>query len=97
MIIKKQRDNLQKALLKMDGILKVYPGEANFILIKVEEPKKIYRELIKNRIVVRDRSSVPLCDGCLRITVGTEEENSSLLSVLSDIFIPNPQSPIPNP
>jgi len=63
-------------------VKKVYPSDANFFLIKVEEPNNVYEYLIENKIIVRNRSSVSLCGGCLRITVGTQEENDLLIKAL---------------
>jgi len=64
-------------------LLKVYPSDANFILIKTTEPKALYDFLIARNIVVRDRSKQPLCEGCLRITIGTAEENKMLEDALA--------------
>jgi histidinol-phosphate aminotransferase len=61
---------------------KVYPSDANFLLVKVNDARKTYDYLLEKGIVVRDRSKVELCDGCLRITVGTEIENSDLIKNL---------------
>jgi histidinol-phosphate aminotransferase len=63
-------------------VTKIYPSDANFFLLKVEEPGLIYEYLIKNEIIVRNRSNVSLCAGCLRITVGTQEENDLLIKAL---------------
>jgi histidinol-phosphate aminotransferase len=62
---------------------KVYPSDANFLLVKVKEAVKLYEHLLGDSIVVRDRSKVKLCEGCLRITVGTEEENRKLIESLN--------------
>jgi histidinol-phosphate aminotransferase len=64
-------------------VKKVYPSDANFFLIKVEEPNNVYEFLIENKIIVRNRSNVSLCAGCLRITVGTQEENDLLIKALN--------------
>ncbi|UZR92860.1 histidinol-phosphate transaminase [Chondrinema litorale] len=79
------RENLKNALLEMPLVEKVYPSDANFLLIKVPEATKIYDKLIKQLVIVRNRSSVILCDNCLRITVGTAEENTKLLKALAEI------------
>ena len=63
-------------------IRKIYPSDANFFLIKVDEPKMVYDYLVENKIIVRNRSNISLCAGCLRITVGTQEENNTLTKVL---------------
>jgi histidinol-phosphate aminotransferase len=63
-------------------IQKIYPSDANFFMIQVEEPKMVYEYLVENKIIVRNRSNVALCAGCLRITVGTQEENDMLVKAL---------------
>lgn len=80
-----QRNRLVSALSDMQCIRKVYPSDANFLLIKVDDPKRIYDYLTANGIIVRNRSRLPLCEGCLRITVGTPEENTRLISLLNKI------------
>ncbi|MBN1416575.1 MAG: histidinol-phosphate transaminase [Bacteroidales bacterium] len=77
-----QRDILEKELNTLSFVLKVYPSDANFLLVKVNKPHEIYQHLVKQKIVVRDRSSVSLCEGCLRMTVGTKDENAMLLDAL---------------
>jgi len=77
-----QRSILQKELEKIPVILKIYPSDANFLLMKVTQPGDIYNYLVENKIVVRDRSKVSLCEGCLRITVGTANENKNLINAL---------------
>lgn len=77
-----QRNRLALALAEMSFIRHIYPSEANFLLVKVTEPDSLYRHLTANGIVVRNRSREPLCEGCLRITVGTPEENNALLQAL---------------
>jgi histidinol-phosphate aminotransferase len=61
----------------------VYPSDANFILVKIKEARRVYAFLLEQGIVVRDRSKVQLCDECLRITVGTEQENTRLVDALA--------------
>ncbi|HXB39798.1 MAG TPA: histidinol-phosphate transaminase [Bacteroidia bacterium] len=78
-----ERELVSKELAKFKFVKKVYPSEANFILTKVDEPQKLYNYLVQKQIVVRDRSKVALCEGCLRITVGTQEENKNLLNALN--------------
>lgn len=77
-----ERDRLSKALNAINIVKKVYPSDANFILTEVTDVVKIYDTLVEQGIIVRDRSKVTLCEGCLRITVGTKEENDKLLNVL---------------
>ncbi len=78
------REALAEVLQKIPGVEKVYPSDANFLLVKVADPRGIYEHLLANGIVVRDRSNVQLCEGCLRITVGTEQENTALVDVWAD-------------
>jgi histidinol-phosphate aminotransferase len=83
-IILKERDYLAVELNKLKVIQQLYPTDANFLLAKVENPRSVYDFLLKREIIVRDRSRVALCSGCLRITVGTPEENKILLEALAD-------------
>ncbi len=83
--IKKQRELLKLNLLKTSVVQKVYPSDANFLLVKVANAPKIYQELVHRGIIVRDRSSVVLCENGLRITVGTANENSKLLEALHQL------------
>ena len=79
-----ERDQLSTKLLNMEFVQHVYPSDANFILVKTTEPRKIYEYLVDKSIIIRDRSKVALCAGCLRITVGTPEENQALIAALSN-------------
>ena len=79
-----QRDKLVLELKNFDFVLDIYPSDANFILVKTTDPKGIYNFLVERGIIVRDRSKVELCEGSLRITVGTPEENTILLQSLKD-------------
>jgi len=78
-----QRAVLNESLAQFEFVEKIYPSNANFILIKVTDANAIYRFLVDNKIIVRNRSNVELCGGCLRITVGTVEENERLTSALA--------------
>ncbi|PHX74261.1 MAG: histidinol-phosphate transaminase [Chitinophagaceae bacterium] len=77
------RKQLEVDLLELDQVQKVYPSDANFLLVQFSDAKKMYQHLLGLGIVARDRSNVLLCEECLRITVGTEKENESLLSAIS--------------
>ncbi len=77
-----QREWLTEELGKLSFTKRVYSSDANFILAKMENARSIYEYLSSKGIIVRDRSKVILCDDCLRITIGTPEENSSLLNAL---------------
>ena len=79
-----QRDRLVLGLKDFDFVVDIYPSDANFILVKTTDPKGIYSFLVQKGIIVRDRSKVELCEGCLRITVGTPNENDILLQTLQD-------------
>lgn len=77
-----ERKRLTSEVSKLPFVNKIYPSDANFILINTDEPKKIYNYLVDSRIIIRDRSSISLCAGCLRITVGSPDENNSLIDAL---------------
>lgn len=77
-----QRGVLEAELAKLPIVQKIYPSDANFLLVRVTDAKAIYKYLLGKGVVVRDRSSVTLCEGCLRITVGTEAENKAVLAYL---------------
>ncbi len=79
-----QKQRLLKEFTAFDFIKKIYPSDANFILIKVNDAKKLYQYLITKNIVVRNRSSQPLCENSLRITIGTPQENEALLTALKN-------------
>ncbi|GAA4312921.1 histidinol-phosphate transaminase [Compostibacter hankyongensis] len=78
------RQQLKTQLEKLSIVEKVYPSEANFLLVKTTDPAGIYGFLVRDGIIVRDRSRVELCEGCLRITIGTPAENEKLLAALND-------------
>jgi histidinol-phosphate aminotransferase len=80
-----QREELLKVLFNVNFVEKIYPTEANFILVKVDDANKRYDELIAKGIVIRNRTTQPLCDNCLRLTVGTEQENMKLIEVLKQL------------
>lgn len=81
--IVRQRDILKAGLMELPQVLHIFPSDANFLLVRVTEPEGIYQSLLEKGIVVRDRSKVSLCEGCLRITVGTEKENQDLIQELA--------------
>lgn len=78
-----ERDSLAAKLLALDCIREVHPSDANFLLVRTRRPGEIYSYLAGRGIIIRDRSSVPLCGGCLRITVGTPGENRLLMEALT--------------
>ena len=69
----------------MKFVEKIYPTEANFILIKVDDANKRYDEIITKGIVIRNRTTQPLCENTLRLTIGTEVENKKLIEALSSL------------
>lgn len=80
--ILRERDALATHLAAFPFVQKVYPSDANFLMAKVDEPLALYQYLVTKGIIIRDRSTVPLCEGCLRFTVGRPEENKQLLAAL---------------
>ncbi|MBC8987658.1 histidinol-phosphate transaminase [Pedobacter sp. N36a] len=77
-----ERENLSEELLNLPIVKKVHASDANFILIEVIDALKTYEALVNQGIIVRDRSKVTLCEGCLRITIGTPQENEIFLAAL---------------
>jgi histidinol-phosphate aminotransferase len=82
-----EREKLVKTLGGMNIVEKIYPSDANFILVKTIDARAIYEYLVNKGIIVRDRSKVELCEGCLRITIGTQEENQILTETLQKFQI----------
>ena len=80
-----QRNELTKQLATFPWVEKVYPSDANFLLVKVPDPNLLYNQLVEWGIIVRNRHTVSLCLGCLRITIGTKEENAELLKALKEL------------
>lgn len=80
-----ERATLTTALEALPMVKKVYPSDANFILAEVQDAAATYNALVEKGIIVRDRSKVVLCEGCLRITIGTPEENETLLQALNTL------------
>lgn len=81
--INSERKRLTTLLEDRTEVLQVFPSEANFLLVKFSDPAKVFQHLKTAGIVVRDRSKTPLCEGCLRITIGTPEENNLVLETLN--------------
>ena len=80
--ILEEREPLIAALKTLSLAEKVYPSDANFLLVKVDDANGIYKKLVDKGVIVRNRNSVSLCGNCLRITVGNKEENSLLIESL---------------
>ena len=83
--IKEERAYLVSNLKTINYVQEIYPSACNFVLIKVDNATKRYDQLITKGIVIRNRTSQPLCENCLRLTVGTRLENSRLIQVLKEI------------
>ncbi len=81
------RDMLMRELPKCSCIKKVYPSDANFLLAEVTDANAVYDYLILNGVIVRNRSRLPGCAGCLRLTIGTPEENRRMLNLLQTYSI----------
>ena len=77
-----ERVKLNDQLAQLPFVVKQYPSDSNFLLVKTTDSRKIYQYLVDQKIIVRDRSSVALCEGCLRITVGSPQENKQLVDAL---------------
>ena len=83
-----QRETLKQELATLSFVQEVYPSDANFILVKMNNAREIYNYLSTKGIIVRDRSRILLCNNCLRITIGTPDENNQLISTLKN-YKPN--------
>jgi histidinol-phosphate aminotransferase len=81
-MVLEEREKLMSAFNSLPICEKIYPTAANFFLVRVTDANAIYRYLVEQGIIVRNRSRVTLCENCLRITIGTKAENSALLSAL---------------
>lgn len=79
-----EREKLKTELNSLESVLTIYPSDANFILVKTIKPKEIYQFMVNRGIIVRDRSKVELCEGCLRITIGTPIENELLIEAFKN-------------
>ncbi len=77
-----ERNRLSGELERLSGVRRILPSDSNFLMVRFADPKKVFTGLQSKHIIVRDRSSVPLCEGFLRITVGSPEENDKLLDAL---------------
>ena len=77
-----ERSLLQEQLAQFSFIQKIYPSDANFILIKTDNADELYQYLSAKKIIVRNRSKEPLCENCIRVTVGTPDENEILIETL---------------
>ena len=81
----KERDLLLNELKEVSFVSEIYPTDCNFVLVKVDDATKRYNQLIEKGIVTRNRTNQPLCENCLRFTIGTKEENKKLIEALKEI------------
>ena len=84
--ILKGRDELFKVLLEVSYVEKIYPSDANFILVKVDNATARYDQLIEKGILIRNRTTQPLCENTLGLTVGTTQENQKLITALKSLI-----------
>ena len=82
-----ERTRVMEEFVKLPCCVRVFPTDANFFLAKVYEATQIYNYLVSEGIIVRNRTNVALCNDCLRITIGTKEENEALLDALRKVEI----------
>ncbi len=80
-----ERERIAKEFESYSIIDKIYPSDSNFILIKVKDSDKVYNYLVYNKVIVRNRASQSLCENCIRITIGTKEENDILLEKIKEL------------
>ncbi len=80
-----EREKLIEKLSQLKMVRHIYPTDANFVLVKVDDANATYKNLVEKGIIVRNRSSVSLCLGCLRITIGTNQENDTLIEELKKL------------
>ncbi len=84
--LRDRRALLVRELESLEGVMRVFPSGGNFVLVKVSDARTVFRALQSRRIVVRDRSMERGCEGCLRITIGTSEENGALIDALREVL-----------
>lgn len=82
--IVQMRNALADVLVQIPSVYKVYESDANFLLVKIKDARQVYAFLLTKGIVLRDRSNVQLCEDCIRITIGTEQENTLLVDALAE-------------
>jgi histidinol-phosphate aminotransferase len=85
-ILVSEREKLAKKLQEFPFVVRVFPSDANFLLVKTHDPRGIYDYLVDEKIIVRDRSGVALCEGSLRISIGSEIENQRLIEALEALI-----------
>jgi imidazoleglycerol phosphate dehydratase HisB len=92
-VLIREREKLVDALRQIPIVTHIYPSDANFLLVRVDDPQEVYNRLIRRGIIVRDRSRILGCGGCLRITVGTPTENRALMDAFQHIHESVPEKP----
>lgn len=80
-----EREILIEALKTLPYVSKIYPSDANFVLVRVKDANGKYKALADKGVIVRNRSSIALCEDCLRITIGTKKENKELIEVMKKL------------
>jgi histidinol-phosphate aminotransferase len=83
--LNRERETVERGLKNNRLVKHIFPSDANFVLAKFDDPRGIYDRLIGSGVIVRDRSRIKGCEGCLRITVGTPDENRRMLGILEDL------------
>jgi histidinol-phosphate aminotransferase len=84
-LIVSQREYLKKELMKIPLVKNILNSDANFLMVKFDQPQEIFSYLNAKKIIVRDRSRVSLCEGYLRFTIGSESENRLLIEALKEL------------
>jgi len=83
--IREERQYVAEQLEHSDAVEKVYPSNANFLLFKIKNAKEVYQNLAKLDVIIRYRGNEPLCEDCLRVTIGMPDENVKFLKALKDV------------
>lgn len=79
-----ERNRMQLQLSELSFVEEILPSDSNFLMVRFKKAKSVFKYLMSKKIIVRDRSKVPLCEGCLRFTIGLKQENTALLRALQD-------------
>ncbi len=82
-IVLRRKRQITSTIKRIQYVEKIYPTEANFVLIKVDDATKRYNQLIEKGIVIRNRTTQALCENTLRLTIGTAKENLKLIESLT--------------
>ena len=82
-----ERQRLIPLLEELSNVLAIFPSDTNFLLVKFKEADDVFEYLLSQKVIVRNRSTQPLCDGCLRLTIGTPEENNRLLAEIKAFIL----------